>query len=697
MRLLKWLLIGLFALVIAVLVAGYVTLANYPVSDLKALIEQETESATGRKLVIAGDVSLDISLSPVIVLEDVSLANASWAAKQPMLHVERLELELALLPLLSDELAVERLALVKPVVALERDASGTGNWEIAGSDGAVADTLPSFKEVDLTDATITYRAAPGAAERKIVLQSLDVASAGLDDPLSGSLTGTLDGDAFDFAFGLGSMRQIATQARFPFSLQGSLAGAQLSLEGERSTEALSMTLSVNGKDLAQVSSLAGVALPKVGPFSAKMTLAGKGATVDVSALDLSLADSDLKGKVKLDLGADKPKLSGSLHSDALRPDQLTVGPWGGQVKDANALIPDFPLPTAFLTLADADLEISVARLQLDDGSLITKLKTKVALKDGRLRLSPLDFDYGGGRFAGDLTIDAAKTPSQVATTMSAQGLPYGKLLGLPLDGTLDMTAELKGAGESLRAVVGSMKGRSRAYSSNTVVHQEVLALIDGSILKILQPLFGGSDSLKLACAVSDVSWQGGVGRSQATTVAGQSFISTASGDIDLLKEHMDLYVNTAGRGVSLSALVIPFRVVGPISRPSVVPDPTGSVLAAARATGMVLLPPLLVADLLSIELQEVEDPKKACLASVKTIEAGGGTEAFVARWAGKTGEAAKALLEGAAQTAGSAGGVVAEGVDAVGSAVGQGLEGAAEGVQQGLEGAAQGVRSLFGN
>ncbi len=697
MRLLKWLLISLFALVIAVLVAGYVTLANYPVSDVKALIEQETEKATGRKLQIAGDVSLDISLSPSIVLENVSLANALWAGKEPLLHVKRLELELALLPLLSDEIAVERLALFELTANLERDKTGTGNWQFGGADGEGADSLPSFKEIELTDAKISFRAAPGAPQRRIDLERLDASSAGLDDPLSGSAKGTLDGSALDVAFGLGSMRQIMTDSRFPFSLQGSLAGAQLAVDGERTADALTMKLSVSGKDLAQISSLADSKLPKVGPFSVKLDLARQGDKIDVKELDLTVAGSDLKGKLTVEIGDARPKLTGSLRSKALRLDQLMVGPWGAEEKDSDALIPALELPRDTLRLADADLELSVERLQLSGDAVISKLATKAALQDGRLKLSPLDFTHVGGRFGGTLTIDAGKSPSQVAMNMTTRGLEYGKLLDLPLTGTLDVTAELQGAGNDLRAVVGSMHGRTRALSSNTVVHQELLALIGGGILNTLKPLFGGSDALKLACAVSDLRWKGGVGHSQATVVAGDSFITTISGEMDLIKEHMDLYVDVSGRGVSLSALVLPFRVIGSIGSPTIVPDPTGSVLAAAKVAGMVFMPPLLIADLLVLELQKVGDPKKACLALVKTIESGGGAEAFVKRWADKTGDAAKALLEGASQTATGAGEAVTQGVEAVGGAVEEGLEGAAQGVQEGLEGAAEGVRSLFGN
>ena len=80
----KWILTGLLALVVAVVVAGVAVLSTMEFEELRGVIEAEAEKATGRKLTIAGDIDLEISLSPAIAVEDVRFANAEWGSRPAM-------------------------------------------------------------------------------------------------------------------------------------------------------------------------------------------------------------------------------------------------------------------------------------------------------------------------------------------------------------------------------------------------------------------------------------------------------------------------------------------------------------------------------------------------------------------------------------------------------------------------------------
>jgi len=683
MKALKWLLVSLLALAIAAVIAAYLALSAYPLEDLRVLIERQTEKATGRKLTIGGDVQLDLSLTPSIVLEDVTLANASWADERPMATVERLELQVALLPLLSDELAVQRLALVKPVVLLQKRSSGEGNWDFEGAGVTDPETLPSFKAVEVVDGTLTYTDASGLT-RQAVIERLEAGSAGLDDPLSGTLSGKLEGDPFDLAFGLGSIRQILVDGSYPFSVQGSMAPAQVSLDGQKSGPEVTLTASVSDMPLEHVAKILHVDLPSVGPLGARLAITRKATSLEVREMDVSLGRNTLSGTLRYDDSAARPKVTGDLKAGRLDLSELLVGPWapGAPNEAQSGLIADKALPLHVLEPFDADLALAADSLVLPDGTEIGKLKTKALLQDRHLRLDPLGLNVGGGRLAGHLSLNAAVSPAKTTLSMTAAGLDYAHLVDWPVTGHIDVSAELEGNGDDLRSLVSTMKGRSRAVSADTVVDSRLLSIVADSLVTIFRPLFGGAERLPLACVVSDMEWSQGRVRSEATAVAGHSFLSTVSGTVDLLDERLDLYVETSGRGVSLSSLVVPFRVTGPMQSPTILPDPAGTVLAAAKVAGMVMLPSLLAVDLLSIELEKAQDPKQACLKAVGTIEAGGGTEAFVGRWAAKSGEAAKALLEGAA---GAAGGI------------GRGIEDAGKAVGEGAEGAVRGLRSLFGN
>jgi len=67
-----------FVLVIAMaLVAGIVFLHLQDYSRIKGLIEQAVMDASGRRLVIHGDLTLSLSLAPELEVKDVTLENTS--------------------------------------------------------------------------------------------------------------------------------------------------------------------------------------------------------------------------------------------------------------------------------------------------------------------------------------------------------------------------------------------------------------------------------------------------------------------------------------------------------------------------------------------------------------------------------------------------------------------------------------------
>ncbi len=61
-------------------------------------------------------------------MENVALANPPGFSRANMITVARVELSLALLPLLQHRLEVDHVTLVQPDVLLETDASGRRNW-----------------------------------------------------------------------------------------------------------------------------------------------------------------------------------------------------------------------------------------------------------------------------------------------------------------------------------------------------------------------------------------------------------------------------------------------------------------------------------------------------------------------------------------------------------------------------------------
>ena len=89
---------------------------------VRAQAANAVRRSTGRELVIAGPIRLAWSLTPAIEARDVSLLNPPGMSRAATAHVDRVEAEVALLPLLERRVEVRRIVLAGADVLLERDA-----------------------------------------------------------------------------------------------------------------------------------------------------------------------------------------------------------------------------------------------------------------------------------------------------------------------------------------------------------------------------------------------------------------------------------------------------------------------------------------------------------------------------------------------------------------------------------------------
>ena len=68
-------------------------------------------------------------------MEDAHLENVSWGSRPELVKIKRLELQVALLPLIRGDIDVRRFILVEPDILLERDKSGRWNMGLKREEG----------------------------------------------------------------------------------------------------------------------------------------------------------------------------------------------------------------------------------------------------------------------------------------------------------------------------------------------------------------------------------------------------------------------------------------------------------------------------------------------------------------------------------------------------------------------------------
>lgn len=121
---------GFLGLVALIAVGFGVLVAAPPVDLVRARVVAEVERQTGRKLAI-GSAGVSFASGLGVSLGSVSLSAPPAMGGAPLVTAERVEISLALLPLVMREVQVDRLTIVRPVVALHVDASGRRTWDFA--------------------------------------------------------------------------------------------------------------------------------------------------------------------------------------------------------------------------------------------------------------------------------------------------------------------------------------------------------------------------------------------------------------------------------------------------------------------------------------------------------------------------------------------------------------------------------------
>ncbi|MDX1710889.1 MAG: AsmA family protein [Rhodovibrionaceae bacterium] len=622
---LKWILTALLAIVVAVIVAGYIAITQIDPEAYRAEIETEAEKAIGRKLTLAGPMDLKVSLTPAITIEDVSLANASWGSREQMVTLKRLEVEMSLVPLISGDIKINRIVLLEPDILLEVNKQGQANWSFEGEAAKAAPKaeekpaeataeggepkLPEITSVRIEKGLVTYRDLASGQETRLALGEFTGKNNGLGTPLDIAIGGSYQDVPFEFSGTVGAVTALTANQPYPLDLKGSFAGAAIALTGEiaspMSGPQPSVDFSVEGDSLAAFNPIAGGGLPPLGPYSLSGKLGGSGDTYKITGLAAKVGGSDLSGDVTLAMGGARPAISGSLASELLDmadfsgeegeggEDKSADGSGGG--KDSKYVFTEDPLPLEGLRAADVDLGLKIAKLRLDEKMVVSDIDLPVKLKGGDLALGPAKAGISEGTVDLNLNLAGSRSTPTMDLALAADGIDYGKLLRKQevtkdVEGTIGGDIKLSGAGTTPRSIASGLNGKVEIIGDEGVITNKLLAVVSAGLSEVMGPLLGDDKDSKLNCVVARFNVKNGVATSKAILLDTSTFTVAGDGKIDLRTEEPDLYFDTESRKASIASLAVPFRVGGTLKSIKVTPDPVGTALGAAKAAGVVVNP-----------------------------------------------------------------------------------------------------------
>ncbi len=614
-------------------------LLRYDFNRLKQPVAEAVRNATGRELTMGGDIDLSLGRKPALVVENIRLANAAWGSRPEMVGIGRLEVEVALIPLLRGIIEVERFVLIDPDILLETDAGGRSNLDFtrASKDSpAPADVsadkpsapaaLPQLavKSFEIRNGRLLFRDQASGRTRAVLLRQVQAMMTDPASPLDFTMTGAYQDQDFTLGGRLGPLSAILDPAAdWPVSLQAQALDVAAKIDGRirgvKGPRIVNAAFSFHTPDLARVAALADLAFPK--PLA--MTLSGSLTVSDprtyrLSDLNIKLGDSDLSGTVTMDPSSERARITAQLTSkriDATALKPLTINnrkPQAAASQSAaprqGGVFPDAPIPLAGLNAIDGTAEVRIEQLRLPRLT-VDQLKATATLDNGRLAVAPLSARIADGNLDGDLTVaSGGKTPAWTAR-LAVGGLDLGRVLREQkqpdlLEGRVDADLNLNARGASVAAMMAGTDGHLRLAMKNGQLNRNLSGMrlgdIAAGLLAVLHPAAQQQARTQINCLVARLDAVQGVA---GTTVlfADTPYISvTGDGSIDLRSERLDIALKptpkeglSAGKfgklSMSLSELARQLKLGGTLAAPSLTIDPTQTAMTLGKTIGGVAL------------------------------------------------------------------------------------------------------------
>ncbi len=407
-------------------------------NDYKPQIQNAVAEATGRDFTLEGDLELAYFPGIRIALGPAELSNAPGFGDAPFARIERAELELAILPLLSRRVEIVAARLDGLNLNLARNADGVDNWQDLGAGGEAGEAPAAAEPED------------GTAPLDLDVGVLEIANASVawDDAATGS-SWRLEN------FGL-EASDFGADRSFPLSMQFGLSGAEVNVDVAAEMQA-TIALADNAYRLDELRVLLGGSGPgwPGGAGEAELTFDSFGANLDAGTLDLENLTLDFLGvTVSGDLAGRNLltdlSLTGGVDIAEFDPQEL-LDAFDVDIETADADVLRSASASADFVYDSSQVGLREMSLALDDSELVGSLGLEGETLRFSLDLDEINIDRylppdtEGGAEPDEGSIDEVNVPLDVLRTLSAQGdldLGQAQFMGLRLsDARFEFAAE----------------------------------------------------------------------------------------------------------------------------------------------------------------------------------------------------------------------------------------------------------------
>jgi AsmA family protein len=580
---------GLVILVVGAAAAIFAIVSSIDFNAYKDQIVRQVKAATGRDIVLAGDVKVALSLTPRLEVGQVSLRNADWGSEPQMVKLDKLEADVDLVPLLSSQIRIKRLHLIGADILLETDAKGQGNWVMGNTPGVASTTgpLPELDEASIEHARIRFKDGATGQVRTIAADKLTISPADMPGMLVVDFDGKVDDVPLAVKGVTGGLSSFV-QGPLPIDATGQLAGNDLGVKGQilnpAGLEGISLELYLAGNAPDALATLAGMTVPKLGAFQFRAKLNEEGGKYTFDGIAAKLGGSDLTGKLELDTAVKPFSINAGLASSHLDLADFGIqadGRSSAVVADNGKVFSATPWDLTPLRGFDAQVRLNAQQLVAGKTTL-DNVVGDFGLQSGLLKITSLVANLGSGNIGLAANVDGAASPSTIAARFRANnvdGAPLMEALGLGgavTAGHITMEAQIEGPGTSMRDLMTKLNGGIHLEMGEGAIKNDFARLMFADLFQLVT--FGGTgDAAHVDCAVTDLVAVDGIANTRSMVLDTPGVTIVGNGDIDLRDETLHLRFDSNSKQVNLANLAVPMNVGGTLSHPNVSPDALGAV------------------------------------------------------------------------------------------------------------------------
>lgn len=601
-------LLGIAALFIVAAIA--ISLFFDP-NEYRERIADEVRQNTGRDLVIEGD--LELSLFPwfAVSVGRTALGNAPGFGDEPFLSFDEARLSIEIMPLIrGDGLVIGAVVLDSFRLNLAVAEDGGNNWqdivehserqagEQPDRDAAEergGDVSLSVASVEISDAAVRYVDAQAGESYSLTGFNLSTGRIASGEPIDIR-------SSFDFELqpadlvGDFSIRTVL----LPADDDGFMLGdAEVSAAGIDASVALnddgeSYHVAVDAFSLKSLMSQLSIEPPAtadpdaLGKVAFDGDLRMDGDAVALQQVELVVDETTLRGGISV---GDGGRIEIDLAADAIDLDRY-MAPAAEADPVAGAAVP-VEIPVDLIRALNVRGNLTVTSAQLG-GMQFDNVELGLNAADGNLRMHPIGADFFGGKYDGDVRINAAGRVPSLSVNENIRAVNLGALAEAMFEqenvtGTINGTFRLGGSGEDLAAIQRSLDGnitmelvdgawegtdvwyelrRARALLRQETAPEPTLpARTQFSNVRINGPVTDGvfrNDDVFAELPFMQISGKGKVD------------IAAAKADYSLTARILDkpefASAATPEELKDFTAAEIPLRISGPLADPTITPD-----------------------------------------------------------------------------------------------------------------------------